>query len=223
MASGPVRPLRTEALASLVAHGRRMVRDGLATGAAGNLSVRVDDGIAITPSGVPYDALEVGDICVLDRDGEKVAGAGSPSSEAPMHLRIYAATDAVAIVHTHSPLAVAVSAVAEELPAVHYSILQLGASVRVARYATFGTDDLARSVLEALEGRRGALIQNHGGVTYGRSLAEAYDRAQLLEWLATVFWHASLLGTPRVLSAEELAEVGSEALRRQYPGLCPEG
>ena len=88
----------------------RMVADGLAVGAAGNLSVRVGGMIAISPSGIGYDELTPADICVVTPDGEEVEAPETPSSELPMHLAVYAATDAGAVVHTHSAEVVALSA-----------------------------------------------------------------------------------------------------------------
>ena len=136
-----------------------------------------------------------------------------------MHRKIYDLTDAQAVVHTHSPFAVALSTVCEEIPAVHYSVLRLGGpTVRVAPYTTFGSAGLAGNVAGALERRFGALIQNHGTIAYGSSLAEAYDRAQLLEWLCEVYWRARLAGNPRILSADELAAVTEAARRHRYAG-----
>lgn len=194
----------------------RMVADGLAVGAAGNLSVRVGDLIAITPSGIGYDELTASDICVVTLHGEEVEAPETPSSELPMHLAVYAATGAGAVVHTHSSEVVAVSATCDELPAVHYAITSLGGPVRVAPYTRFGSADLADAALAALEGRQAAILQNHGAVCYGATLAAAYDRALLLEWLARVYRLARAHGTPRVLSQSELDDVSAEARRRRY-------
>lgn len=187
--------------------GRRLLSTGLVVGSAGNVSVRVGDRIAITPSGVPYDRIEPADVCVLDLAGRVLDGPDRPSSETPMHVGVYESTDAAAVVHHHGVHSAAVSTVRDELPAIHYAVLQLGGPIRVARYATYGTPELARSVHAALRERTGALIQNHGAVAYGRSLDEAFDRAQLLEWLCEVYARASALGPPRILSAAELEAV----------------
>jgi L-fuculose-phosphate aldolase len=157
---------------------------------------------------------------VLDPGGTIVAGTGRRSSEWPMHRRIYdLAPAARAVVHTHSPFAVAVSVICDEVPAVHYQVLQLGGhTVRVAPYSTFGSDGLAGNVAGALDGRTGALLQNHGVIAYGSTLQEAYDRAQLLEWLCEVYWRARLAGNPRILSAAELDAVSEAARRHGYQG-----
>jgi L-fuculose-phosphate aldolase len=211
-ASEALRAAREE----LVRYGARLVADGLAVGAAGNLSVRVGDLIAITPSGIGYDELTPSDICVVTLAGDEVEAPETPSSELPMHLAIYGATSAGAVVHTHSAEVVAVSATCSELPAVHYAITGLGGPVRVATYARFGSSGLAEAAVAALEGRQAAILQNHGAICCGRTLPAAYDRAVLLEWLARVYRLTRAHGEPRILSQAELDEVAAEARRRRY-------
>lgn len=196
-----------EARAAVAACGRRLAETGLVVGSAGNVSVRLGDRVAITPSGVPYHRVSAEDVCVVDTDGRPLDGAREPSSETPMHLAVYAATDAGAIVHHHGAYSAAASAVLTELPAIHYATTLLGGPPRVSTYATYGTPELARSVLTALRDRTAALIGNHGAVAYGRTLDDAFDRAQLLEWLCQVHQNAVRLGTPRLLTGEELDDV----------------
>lgn len=206
-----------ELLERILACGRQMLRDGLVLGTAGNISVRVPSGVVITPSSVPYDEIAIEDLCLLDIEGEQVDGRGRPSAETPMHLSIYREAGAGAIVHTHSPMAVSVSTVVDELPAIHYAIAQLGGEdVRVAAYERFGSDALAGATLAALAGRSAALLRNHGTVAYGSSLDRAYHRARLLEWLCDVYWRARAIGEPTILSGEQLDEVVAEAQRRRY-------
>jgi L-fuculose-phosphate aldolase len=200
----------------LVRYGNRLLEDGLAVGCAGNLSVRVADQVLITPSGVPYPDLTAAGICAVDLAGALLSGTGEPSSETPMHLAVYAATPARAVVHTHSPEVVALSAVCDELPAIHYAITSLGGPVRVTRYTRFGSGDLAAAAAAALAGRSAAILGNHGAICYGASLAEAYDRALLLEWLARVHRLACSRGEPRILTEAELGEVAAEMRRRGY-------
>ncbi len=196
--------------AVIVDHARRLRPDGLVVGTAGNLSVRSGDLVAITPTSVDYDALDPALISVVGLDGHIVESERTPSSELPMHLAVYHATDAAAIVHTHAPHATVLASVVDELPAVHYLIAELGGSVRVAPYATFGTDELAASVMAALAGRSAVLLRSHGTLTIGRSLEQAYWRSVLLEWLATLYYRAALLGTPRLISAAEVALVAGQ-------------
>jgi L-fuculose-phosphate aldolase len=200
----------------LVSYSNRLLDDGLAIGSAGNMSVRTGDEVLITPSGIPYRDLEAADICVVGMDGTQRGGTTEPSSETPMHLAVYAATSARAVVHTHSPEVIALSAVCDELPAIHYAIVGLGGPVRVAGYTRFGSEGLAAAAMAALDGRRAAILQNHGAISYGATLPEAYDRALLLEWLAHVHRLACSRGEPRILTDTELAEVTAEMRRRRY-------
>jgi L-fuculose-phosphate aldolase len=196
--------------------GRQLRLDRLVIGTSGNVSVRVDDLVAITPSGVDYAALTAEDVLVVDLAGTVVEGDRAPSSELPMHLAVYAATDARAIVHTHALFATTVGTAVEELPAVHYAINDLGGPVRVAAYATFGSQELASAVVAALHERTGALMRNHGAITVGATLASAYERAVKLEWLSELYWRAMQLGAPSLLSAEQLEAVREQARRKAY-------
>jgi L-fuculose-phosphate aldolase len=200
----------------LISYGRRLLDDGLAIGSAGNISVRAGDDVLITPSGIPYRDLEAADICVLGTDGSQRGGTTEPSSETPMHLAVYAATRAGAVVHTHSPEVIALSTVCDELPAIHYAIGGLGGPVRVAGYTRFGSEGLAEAAVAALHGRSAAILQNHGAICYGATLAQAYDRALLLEWLAQVHRLACSRGEPRILTDAELGEATAELRRRRY-------
>jgi len=210
------------ARAQLVTYSARLLDDGLAVGSAGNMSVRLGDVVAITPSGIAYADMRPADVCLITPAGAELAdGAGrgnteTPSTETPMHLAIYAATGAQAIVHTHSPEVIALSASRDELPAIHYQITGLGGPVRVAPYARFGSAGLAAAAARALDGRSAVILRHHGAVTYGRDLAQAYDRAVLLEWLARTYRLALSYGEPAVLSAEALDEVAAETRRRRY-------
>jgi L-fuculose-phosphate aldolase len=204
----------------LVQYGIRLLKDGLAIGTAGNLSLRIGGTLLITPSGIAYRDLTPGDICAVGMPdtgaSATVEPPGNASSELPLHLAVYAATGADAVVHTHSPEVVALSAVHDELPAIHYAITGLGGPVRVAGYERFGSGRLADAAAAALDGRCAVILRNHGAVSYGTSLAQAYDRALLLEWLANVYRMACTLGEPRLLSAADLAEVTAEMRRRRY-------
>ena len=200
----------------LVSYSRRLLDDGLAIGSAGNMSVRLGSSVVITPSGVPYRDMRPAQICEIGLDGAAISVPAAVSSELPMHLAIYQATDAGAVVHTHSPEVIALSAVFDELPAIHYAIHALGGSVRVAPYTRFGSDGLASAAVLALASRRAAILQNHGAICYGRTLTEAYERALLLEWLAHTYRLARALGEPKILTDAQLEEVAAEARRRRY-------
>src|SRR5215470_4985737 len=215
-------PARWQAAAAeIAAYGRRLIIDGLAYGTAGNLSCRVDDHVVVSPTSIPYDEVTPDDLWVLSLTGDIVRdGSAAPSSETPFHLAIYAATKAAAVVHTHSAEVVAASATLDHLPAIHYSIARLGGPVPVVTYRRFGSDSLAAGIQAALcdgdRPRSAAILQNHGAVTYGSSLSEAYDKALMLEWLARAYRLALQIGQPRILTTAELDEVTAEARRQRY-------
>ena len=154
---------------------------------------------------------------MVDLDGDQVDGDLAPTSELDLHLGVYRRYDAGAVVHTHAPMATALSCVLEdELPCVHYQMLLLGGTVPVAPYATFGTPELASSVLDALEGRSAALMANHGAIVHAQDLDAALELSLLLEWACTVYWRAAAIGEPRVLGDEEREAVVAAALSRDY-------
>jgi L-fuculose-phosphate aldolase len=192
----------------LCAIGLRLAETGLVIGSSGNISVRRGDLVAVSPGGLMLDRLLPEDCPVIDVDGHLVEGDRQPSSETPMHLAIYAETDAAAIAHTHSTYGVVVATTLTELPPVHYNSLLLGGVIKVAEYATYGTPELAANVRTAMAGgKRAALMANHGGVAIGSDLEEAYEGARLLEWLCGVYIRAKMIGEPRVLTDEELDRV----------------
>ncbi|MFG2075712.1 class II aldolase/adducin family protein [Nonomuraea maritima] len=204
----------------LCAYGRRAVELGLVIGTSGNLSVRQGDRVAVTPSGVALDRLTPEMCPVVDVCGQLVEGELQPSSETPMHLAIYETTDARAVVHTHSVFGTVVATTMTELPPIHYNALLLGGAVRVAEYATYGTPELAANVRAALEGRRAALMANHGGVSVGATLEEAFEATRLLEWLCEVYVRALGVGRPAVLTDDQLTAVVERALNPpEFPRL----
>ncbi|MFI1220513.1 MULTISPECIES: class II aldolase/adducin family protein [unclassified Streptomyces] len=198
----------------VVATARRSAADGLVVGTSGNVSARVGDLVLVTPSGVPYDRLGPHDAVGVDLDGRQVLGDLRPTSELPLHLAVYRRTDAAAVVHTHAVHATAVSTLVTEVPLVHYAAAVLGGPVRTAAYARYGTPELAESMLGALRGRTGCLLANHGTVTYGDTLDQAYERTAQLEWLCRLWLTASSVPgrTPALLDAAQLDEV-TEALK----------
>lgn len=199
------------AAAELVGAYRRMLDEGLIQGTAGNVSVRAGRGMLITPSSLDPAAMTEQHVCEFDLDTGFLGGDHTPSTEWLLHLGVYRSTTAGAIVHTHSLSATAVSLVADELPAVHYYIARLGGPVPVVPYATYGSEALADGVGAALQDRQAAILQNHGTVTVGRTLDEAFDRATLLEWLCELYLKAASVGAPHVLTADDLTAVGAQA------------
>jgi L-fuculose-phosphate aldolase len=194
----------------------RLADEGLVVGTAGNVSVRVDDHIVVTPTGGVFGAMRAEEMAVVTPAGELVDGPKAPTSELALHLLLYDRNDAGAVVHTHAPYATALSCVVDEVPAVHYSMLMFGGSLKVAPYATFGTEELARNVEGALEGRTACLMQNHGHVGYAHDLDTAVESALLAEWACTVYWRARALGEPAALDEGQLQDVAQQVVKLGY-------
>jgi L-fuculose-phosphate aldolase len=194
----------------------RLAARGLVEGTAGNLSAREGDRVAVTPTGADLADLTAAMVPVVDLDGALVEGELEPSSELSLHLGLYRRGDAGAVVHTHAPMATALACVVDELPLVHYSMLDLGGAVRVAPYATFGTEELAGAVAEALEGRSAALMRNHGAVSLGPDLESAVAMTELLEWNCGLYWRARAIGQPLTLDEEQMQDVAATVAERGY-------
>lgn len=195
---------------SVISAARRTVAFGLTHGTSGNVSVRIPGGLAITPSGLPYDDLQPADIVVLNTEG--VAAPGElrlPSSEWPMHAAIYRGREEVAAtVHVHSPDASALSCLRQDLPAFHYMVAIAGGdSVRCAPYAVFGSQAIADRAVEALTDRTACLLANHGLVAVGPSLDAALAVATEVEFLAGIYLKLLSIGRVEVLSSVEMNEV----------------
>lgn len=194
---------------ALIETARAMNAIGINHGRSGNVSVRFGDGLLITPSGVEYAALKPADIVELALDGTVRDSRLLPSTEWPFHTAIMAARpDAGAIVHTHSPMATALSCLRRDIPAFHYMVAAAGGdSIRCADYATFGTQALSDNALAALDGRRACLLANHGVIAMGATLPAALALAQEVEMLAGQYQRALQVGEPVILPAEEMARV----------------
>jgi L-fuculose-phosphate aldolase len=172
--------------------------------------------VAITASGAVLGTIEPDQIAIVDRAGEPLVRTPTPSSELALHLGIYEHYGAGAVVHTHAPMATAVSCVLDELPCIHYQMLLLGGAIRVAPYRTFGSAELAEVTLAALQGRTAALMANHGAITFADDMDQAVQQALLLEWSCGVYWHADALGEPKVLSPAEQQAAIEAATARNY-------
>lgn len=192
----------------VAATARRSVSLGLNQGTSGNVSARSATGLLITPSGRDMTAITAQQIVPLDMDGHAPAGT-RPSSEWRFHRDIYAAfPQAMAVVHAHSPFAVALACLRRDLPPFHYMVAMAGGhDIRCAAYATFGTQALSDAVLAALEGRRACLMANHGLLAWGRSLESALALAMEVEALSGQYLRACQVGEPVLLRANEMAEV----------------
>jgi L-fuculose-phosphate aldolase len=179
---------------------------GLILGSSGNVSLRIRDGMVITPSGGSPLGVGAKDLAAMSLDGD-APGDVTPSSEWPMHAAIYrTAPEAECIIHTHADACTALACLHEPLPAFHYMVLQFGGStVPCAPYVTFGTPALAALAADTIQGHGGCLLANHGMIVHGRDAGHALDRALLLEALCRQYLIARSAGTPRLLTEDEMA------------------
>ena len=188
-----------------------MNANGLNQGTSGNISARSGSNMLVTPSAVPYERMTPEMIVRMPLQGDYGAWEGplKPSTEWRFHLDILKARpDLGAVVHTHSTFATILSILRREIPACHYMIAAFGGpNVRCADYATYGTAELSRNALAALEGRHGCLLANHGMIAAGPNLDKAMWLAVELETLAKQYFHALQIGEPVVLDDEEIARV----------------
>jgi L-fuculose-phosphate aldolase len=195
---------------SIVRFGRKLVSSSLTTGSGGNLSVynRAERLVAIKPSGVDYLDLEPADVVVMTMAGQVVEGRLEPSSEFNFHLGLMRARPEVnAVVHTHSVYATTLACLGWELPAVHYLVGFSGNKVPVAPYATFGTQELADNIVNAIGSYNACLMANHGLVAVANNLATAFAVAEEIELVARIYYQARSIGAPVILPDAEMAKV----------------
>ncbi|HEU0034391.1 MAG TPA: class II aldolase/adducin family protein [Kofleriaceae bacterium] len=193
----------------LVTTARRMSELGLTPGTSGNVSVRTHNGFLVTPSGMTYGDLGPDDLVDIKLDGTIRPGQKAPSTEWRLHRDILAARpDCEAIVHTHSLFCTTLSCLRRPIPAIHYMVvLANNDEIPCAEYATFGSPELAQSVVRALGTGDACLMANHGMVALGANLAAALKLAAEIETLASQYWHAAQIGHVHVLDRDELTRV----------------
>ncbi len=201
----------------LVTVARRMNGTGLNQGTSGNLSVRIEEGILVTPSSLPYEQMEVGDLVALDLSGQPLKEKQRrPSSEWRLHADVLSCRpEAMAVLHCHPIHATALACHDRGIPAFHYMVAVAGGDeIRCAPYATFGTKELSDNVVNALAQRNACLLARHGMVTLGKDLESALRVAVEVETLARMYLQALQLGEPPLLSMQQM-----QAVHAQFRGL----
>ncbi len=185
-----------------------MNRLGINQGTSGNISVRWQGGLLITPTSLPYDQMTPEDIVFLDMDG-RPSGDNQPSSEWRFHRDIMKAKPEVgAIVHAHPMYSTIIAIMGKEIPPLHYMIAVAGGhTIPLAPYATFGTEELSRNAVTALKDRAACLLQHHGLIATGPTLDKAMWLAVEVETLAQQFHGCLQVGPPPLLSVEEIDHV----------------
>jgi len=191
----------------LVKFAKWLYRLGFMPGTSGNLSVRLDaDRVLATPTGASKYLLESSDMVIVDLDGRQIAGSRKATSEIGMHLAIYRLRDDVeAVVHAHPPLATGFACAGRGLdePLCSEALMTLGV-VPLARYATTGTEEVAASLLDLIPDHDAILMSNHGAVTYGKSILDAFQKMETVEHIAHICLVAHQLGSPCRLKPDEV-------------------
>ena len=201
----------------LVTVARRLNGSGLNQGTSGNLSARIEAGLLVTPSSLPYEQMEADDLVALDLSGQPLLKQQRrPSSEWRLHADVLSCRpEAMAVLHCHPIHATALACHDRAIPAFHYMVAVAGGDeIRCAPYATFGTKELSDNVVKALDGRIACLLARHGMVTLGKDLDSALRVAVEVETLARMYLQALQLGEPPVLSKEQM-----RAVHAQFQGL----
>lgn len=189
----------------IIATCRRMNATGLNTGTAGNISVRTEGGLLITPTGVPYDGMRPEQIVEMDDQG-RYYGDLAPSSEWRFHYDILKSRpDVDVVLHSHAAHCAILSCCHLDIPAIHYMVAAAGGKVvKCSGYAPFGTAELSTAALEALGPRMACLLGNHGVIALGKSLPAAFGLLEEVENLARVYIGARALGGGVPLSDSEM-------------------
>lgn len=184
---------------------------GLNKGTSGNASVRLSDGLLVTPSGIPPEQLSENSMVYMQWDGTAEAGK-KPSSEWRIHRDIFQARPEInAVVHCHSMFATTIACLARDVPPFHYMIAVVGGdTIRCAPYALFGTQALSDMALIALQDRKACLLAHHGMLAVGKDLSQALAIALEVENLCEQYWRLLQLGEPALLSAAQMQEVQAQ-------------
>lgn len=191
----------------LIEYGKKLVKAGLTKGTGGNLSIfdRKNGHVAITPSGIDFFEIQPEDIVIIDVDGNVIEGNRTPSSEWAMHVMPYKYRDDIdAVIHAHTMYATVMACLREDLPATHYMIAVAGENVRVAKYATYGSPELAQNAFEAMKDRKAVILANHGILAGANDLLNAFNIIEEVEYCAEVYTKAKAIGEPVVLPHEEM-------------------
>ena len=201
---------------------REMNASGLNQGTSGNVSHRIEGGMLVTPTSLPYAQMQPEDIVEMAFDAS-YEGRRMPSSEWRFHRDILKnRTDANVVLHTHSVFSTTLAVHEKGIPCFHYMVAVAGGiDIRCAPYACFGTQELSDYALEALEGRTACLLGHHGLIVLAENFARAMWRAIEVEVLAKMYVHALAIGEPPRLTEAEMTRV-MEQMRRMSYGQAPD-
>jgi L-fuculose-phosphate aldolase len=198
-----------EAEEQIIEIGRRMYHKGFVAANDGNISCRIaSDIILVTPTGVSKGYMSTDMLVRMTLSGEVLSEGGVPSSEAKMHLRAYQENpEIMAVVHAHPPVATSfsIAGIALDQPILTEVIMSLG-SVPVAKYATPGTEEVPDSIAPFCLDYNAVMLANHGVLTWGGSLLQAYYRLESVEMYATITMYTGyVIGRSNLLSCGQVA------------------
>ncbi|UCG62932.1 MAG: class II aldolase/adducin family protein [Candidatus Zixiibacteriota bacterium] len=208
--------LPTNFVDEMIEVGRLLYDRGLIAGTEGNISVRLDEQrILITPSGLPKGRLTADDLVVVDSEGRQLEGRKAASSELPMHLKVYKKRSEVnACVHSHAPYATSFAVAGVELTGnILPEVVLFVGSISLTDYAPPGTDAVGDSLEPFIGESTAFLLRNHGLLTIGRDLREAFYRHETVEQYARIIHHARQLGNIDSIPPEDVARL--ERIRRR--------
>ncbi|WP_461613908.1 L-fuculose-phosphate aldolase [Clostridium sp. Marseille-QA1073] len=191
----------------LVEYGQKLITSRLTRGTGGNISIfnREEKLMAITPTGIDYFKTKPEDIIVMNLKGEIVDGNRMPSSEYEMHKIFYENREDInAIIHTHTVYATTLACLNWDLPPVHYLVALAGHNVRCAKYATYGTKELAENALEAMKDRKAVILANHGLLAGANDLLNAFNITEEIEYCSEIYCRVKSIGDPVILQKEEM-------------------
>lgn len=195
----------------IVAYGKKMIQSHLTKGTGGNISIfnKSKQLMLISPSGMDYFETKAEDIVLMDLDENIIEGNRKPSSEAKMHIAIYKnRNDANAIIHTHSTFATTIATLNWEIPPLHYLVAFAGIKVPCAKYASYGTLELAENTVNALgNDYKATLLANHGLISLGRNIEEAFSIAEIIEFMAEIYYRTKCIGKPILLGKDEMQKM----------------
>ena len=191
----------------IIASARYMRQSGMIRGTSGNISLRVPEGVLVTPSSLDYDLLEPQDICLVSLEGKVLEGSRRPSSETPLHLAVYAARPELsAVVHAHSEFSTVMASLCETLPAVTVPVCAYD-PVRRIPFLLPGSGELASAAAEALGSGSAVIMAHHGLIAVGTGLAKAMECAEYVEEAARIAYRLRMAGCGSAIDGESIAKL----------------
>lgn len=197
----------------LITYGKKLIQDNYTLGTGGNLSIfdRQKKLMLITPSGIPFQEISEADLVLMTLEGTVVEGDKKPSSEWFMHKIFYEKrTDLNSLIHAHTIYSTVLAELRWTLPATHYMIAVAGPDVRCAKYASYGTKELAENAYAAMEDRKAVLLANHGVLVGHKDIENAYNVLEEVEYCSNIYYRAKSIGEPVVLDDTEMLRMATK-------------